>query len=260
MNVVFRLLAGLAVLLMVVGYGEWTTGAKLPVYSDMHAPARLSGELQDLPRSERFKEWYRRLPEYETAHKRLSDRGRGLLACGFGMLLALGWLRWMRRSRDIRRGWWLWVWGWWVFLWVLRVPLTIWYYSIRLDRFDYPTWGDSVMIGMFQDSVTWLIGCVLSSVVLAVLMIRRRLPSGIRPTLPSGGWDWVRSVVLWLWILVLLECVWSGVSDGDEGQVISCMAALPVLLWVLSAGPGEVVPAVDPVPQAGGDRGAVGSS
>lgn len=229
----------ISLFLIMAGVGFLIYSAKWPVYTDGDAPEHLSDQLSpsgDMKPGEmdaRFKEWFSHLRTYETPHKRLSDLGRGLCAAGFGMLLASGiWAlyhrrAWMRTARAVFFVWFT--------LWAARIPLSVWYYGLRQQRFDYPSWGDSIAIGIFNDWLTWIIGAVISSLVLVALLKGYKFSAEIRLLRPESIYGWVRATLFALWMVFLAMCVIYGIPGGDEGAVLSSIGASVVLLFFLSA-------------------------
>jgi len=165
-----RWLISISIVLILAGASLVIYATTLPVYTDAAAPERLSNELEAKPRETRFKEWYSRLRTYETPHKKLSDFGRGLCAAGAGLLLASGVWVLYHRSPRMRTTWAVLIL--WLALWAMRIPFSMWYHGVRQQRFDYPVWGDSIAIPVFSESLTWIVGALISSFVLALLLIR----------------------------------------------------------------------------------------
>ncbi len=223
----------LAAVILLGGFAIFFSGNSLPVYTDPKAPEELSHKLQDLPREERFSQWYQQLAQHETSRKRLTDLGRGLIALGLGISIGAIFLHWLPKTNGKRVG--VWIAAFWTILWAIKFPLTIWYYSVRQSRFDYPVWGDSIAIGVFQDCIAWVFGFIVFSILLAALMIRHRFPVSVALRLPAGGWGWLRTIGLWLWMILLAACILPAIGDGDEGMALSCTAAIPVILLALSA-------------------------
>lgn len=217
-----------SILLVLLGGVLWSKGHALPVYTDSNAPFRLSLELQELPRDHRFQEWYRRLSTYETPHKRLVDGGRGLIAAGIGLFLVLRMSLSLARLAPHQR--WRWFMGYWFFLWVVRVPLIVTYYNLREERFDYPTWGDSVMIPIMSEVIACVFGSVITIGLVWLAMRKRVWPSTLRWSKPEDWKGWFRLVMLLFWLGVLVMDVAAGIPDGHEGTVISELAAM-ALLW-----------------------------
>ncbi len=63
----------LAAVTLLSGVAVFFSGHSLPVYTDPGAPEELSRKLENLPREERFHQWYQQLEQYETSHKLLRD-------------------------------------------------------------------------------------------------------------------------------------------------------------------------------------------
>lgn len=202
----------------------------MPIYTDPQGPARISRELWNLPREVRFQQWHVRLHAIETEYKFRTDLGRGLMVAG----LAMWFVPWLWRFGGGSEAWLLFVW---LGLWLLRIPLTFWYYSVRQDRFEYPVWGDSVGIRIFTESISYVIGGVVTLLILLGLLAGRNLTESGEFQRPSSLWGWIRAIVLSLWIALLVWLVGESVWFGDEGAVISGVLAVPILLKVLSARP-----------------------
>ncbi|RYD20107.1 MAG: hypothetical protein EOP88_16370 [Verrucomicrobiaceae bacterium] len=223
-----------------------------PVYTDPEAPSRLSSELQELPRDQRFSEWSKRLATFETPHKRLRDLGYGLLALGGGILLAGVIARnHSRLSARMRPVFFLIAW---LLLWALPVPASFWYYTVRQARFDYPSWGDTIIIPMYTGAFACGFGCVVLGIVVLVLMIRHEFRASFRPRRPEGFVGWARAAFIVLWILLILQSVWYGVPDGDVGRVISGLGFVPLMLAVLCAVPCRKLPADSTTEETGTDQ------
>lgn len=100
---------------------------------------------------------------------------------------------------------------------------------------DYPVWADNTVIPMMGEFITWMV-CAAASLPLALaLMFRHQFVPSLRPRRPTGWLGWARAVILWLWIALNVLLVGVSIWDGDEGMVISCVGAMPLLLALLSA-------------------------
>lgn len=212
-------------------------GSSQPVYTDPDAPARLSLELADLPREQRFSQWHSELHRYETNHKRFTDLGRGFIALGIGVALANAVTSLYRhfegRSRTVFFA------IAWIALWALKIPFLTRYYTLRLERFDFPTWGDSIAIPISTETVFSVVCCVLTGGLAAVLMIHRSFDSDLILTRPTGTTQGIRAALMALWFTLLFICAASGVWYGNEGSVITCVAAYPLLLAITTAPPDD---------------------
>lgn len=231
-----RKLIALVALLLLTGLALLAYAETFPIYWDASAPEKLSDQLEKSlsPQSHsRFDQWYARLPLYESPHKKLSDWGRGLIAAGLGMTGACGILWLHHRLRG--HGGTIAILALWIALWLIRIPFSIWYYGVRQERFDYPIWGDSIGIPIYEESSAWILGAIISSIILGLLLLRHPLPPQIQFSKPGTPLAWIRSVFLILWLVVLGLAVITGIPDGDEGMVISCTGAFAIILIFLSA-------------------------
>ena len=108
---------------------------------------------------------------------------------------------------------------------------------------------------MYRDFGAWALGFIVLSPMIAILMIGHHFPKSVSLSKPVGIWGWFRMVTLWLWILLLMACILPAITDGDEGMVLSCTAAIPVIILALSASCHErkegLVPTARPTSNSG---------
>lgn len=219
--------------LLALGMTLWMVGVCFPVYSEPGIAERLSHELQKLPDETRTKVWYEQMRSYETPHKRLTDLGRGTMALSIGLLLAYAvWHFYNRHTGLVRLGVFVLAW---LSLWAIKIPFTAWFYFVRQARFDYPIWGDTTAIPVMGESIMWIVCAIVSLPVAFAFMFRHKFAPSLRPHQPSGWLQWARAIPLWLWLALTVWLVGESVWYGDEGMVISCAGAIPLLLVLLSA-------------------------
>lgn len=247
-----------AAALLLVGIILAGYAATLPVYTDSEAPRRICQELLDamessepgqkLSSEEASSQWHIRLHAFETPHKRLADLGVGLIGCGAGLLAAWSLLcRYQRHPEERRPRFLL---NAWYLCWAIRFPATPVYYLARLQREDYPAWADSIAIPVFSEWVTWLFGCLLTSLVLRQFLRERSLPASPRFVKPATARAWCRTGLIGLWIALLVFLAIINIPCGDAGAELACIPAALVLLIVLMA-PRVAVPETAPSPAAG---------
>jgi hypothetical protein len=237
----WQLLISAIPVLLGIGLASYATTFR--VYTDEDATQRIADELApklgadgriQSDTNTAYAEWFSRLHLYETPYKRLSDLGRGLCTAGMGFYLASRlWTRYrqspsFRTKRKLMLIWNL--------LWLVRIPLSIGYYTLRAFREDYPWWGDSIGGGIILDSISWIAGALVTSAILMWFLNKRRLPDEILISKPQSIWDWIRTVLLSSWILFLATCLEQGIPDGDEGVVLTSVIA-PVILVIVMAAP-----------------------
>ncbi|HJT31078.1 MAG TPA: hypothetical protein VJ783_03350 [Pirellulales bacterium] len=225
----------LAAAIGLVGIGLVFYSSTMPYYTDRAAPHRLADELQDVPREVRFRQWYARLPAYETSRKKLSDCGRGCLAASVGLLCAILVWHYYHLWRALRT--WPALLALWIGLWMIRVPLENWYYEVRAARHDYPWWGDSMAIPLAGSLIAIVAGAAVSTVLILLLIAGRRLPATLRFVKPASTAEWARAVFVMLWIGCLGWGILLGIPGGDESFVFPEIVAVVVLWVVLNARP-----------------------
>lgn len=258
-----RLASTLRLLLMAAGMALLFIAVCIPVYTEDGFPQRLADQLSK-DSSDQTAEWYAKVHAHETPHKSLSDLGRGLLSLGISLWLARQGLKgYDRLPIKYRKITFLVVW---MSLWAFRLPASGWYYSLRQDRWEYPIWADTIAIPIASESITWVVGALATAPLIWLFLFRRELPSQLTwpPTLPVGFSDWLRHLFLGLWMLLLVVLIVVGVPDGDEGAVIACGLALPMLYAVAQApaDPAFLAPktAADfrPLPDVPGSKSSLG--
>lgn len=136
----------------------------------------LSARLRDKPRDVRFREWYEERAKLDTPRKALNDAGAGLIT----LAATLAVLRLLTGFPlpDSRSPKWRWLFIA-VYLTALaaQVPSSFWYYGLRQSRFEYPTWGDSIIIGVFQTFMASAIFAVVGCLFWWPFLARSRFPS-----------------------------------------------------------------------------------
>jgi hypothetical protein len=198
--------------------------ATIPVYTDPDAPGRLSVELQ---RERRFDEWGCRLAGYETAHKKIYDWEQGLAALGVGGLLVVALLLARRRFSGARGK--LPLTAAWLLAWAAQVPCVCWFYYVGYQRFDYPTWGDSIAIPIFNSMLLTVLGALVTTPLLLALMLGRTDTGRLSFVRPASGLEWARTVFLVLWMALLVTMAAASVPGGDLTYILPGVLALPVL-------------------------------
>ncbi len=180
----------------------------------------LSQRLYDKPRAERWREWYDQTEALETPRKTLHDLGVGVSA----LALALAVLHFsfgfpLKQSRTPKKKWTFIA----VYLLALaaQVPASVYYLSHRQSRFEYPSWGDSIIIGLFQT----VFGCVVFAVIGSLLFLALLW----KATLPANLFVWSRSrpvastiitVIFGTLAALCVTVIPDPVQDGSVGGVI----------------------------------------
>ncbi len=226
----------LALLSVIAGVCLVAYANTLPLYTDWEARDQLSSNLRDLDRDTRFKEWYLQLSALETPHKKWADLGRGLAAAGLGLMALLALIAGYNRHAWIRKAGTLFLL--WFALWLVRIPLTYWFYQYRSLRGDYPSWGDTIIIPIASEVMSWVMGAFVFSFILMFLLSQHALPERLfHFPKPRSLWGWTRAVIISLWLMLNALLIYEGIPYGDEGTVFSCLVASAILAIILAANP-----------------------
>ena len=170
---------GLLIAIALTGCGMLSASLRYPWHTVSEQEiGNLSARLRDKPRDVRFREWYEERAKLDTPRKVLNDSGTGLLA----LAATLAVLRLLTGFplQDSRSPKWRWLFiASYLTALAVQVPSSFWYYGLRQSRFEYPTWGDSIIIGVFQTfmacAVLAVIGCLLWWPILAKSRVPARL-------------------------------------------------------------------------------------
>jgi len=192
----------------------------------------LSARLGDQPRDVRFREWYEERAKLDTPRKMLNDTGTGLLA----LAATLAVLRFLTGFplEDSRTPKWRW-------LFIIaylsalaaQIPSSFWYYGLRQSRFEYPTWGDSIIIGVFQTFMSCVVLAVVGCLFWWPFLAKSRFPS----TLFAWPGNQIRfNVIVSLgfgaFTVLCLAAVPSEVQDGNLGGILIALVLAYLFLSV----------------------------
>ena len=196
-----------------------------------NALSELSVRLESKPLEERSREWYVERRKLETPRKMLSDTGTGLIALAsiLGLLrLSTGFP--LRDSHTPKRRWQFIA----IYLFALaiQVPDSFWYFRHRLTRFDYPAWGDTIFIGIFQT----FMGCVIFAVIGCLFwwpfLVKSRFPATLF-TWPSHQ-PWFNTIVTICTGGLTLICLDASIDEARDGNIGGVWIAVVMIYLFLS--------------------------
>lgn len=228
-----------AALLALIGATLMGSALTLPIYTDPHAPARLSAELQP----GQLAEWYTQLATYETPRKSRFNWGLGVFSLGIALAASLGLMRLFLHHPKFRNIETFFIA--WSVLWLLRFPATIFFYGLRQSWFEYPTWSDAIGIVILREFSAWIVGALVTSVFLIAFVLGRQLPEKLVWVRPTRFLEWIRFGVLELWILLLALIIAGSIPVGDIGAILSGVPAIALLLLLIAA-PTKTTPVPRP--------------
>ena len=180
----------------------------------------LSARLADKPRDVRWHEWYEERPKLDSPRKVLNDTGTGLVA--LAAVLAILRLFSGFPLPDARAPKWRW-------LFILtyltalaaQVPSSFWYYGLRQSRFEYPTWGDSIIIGLAQTFRVCVVFAVVGCLLWWPFLAKVRFPAPLYAWPPDQKrFNLIVSLGIGAFTALCLTTIPSEVQNGNPGGVL----------------------------------------
>jgi hypothetical protein len=221
----------------------------------------ISAALADKPRDVRFREWHEETKRRETPRKTLHDVGVGLMSLAVVLGLLYGFTGFPSPHTTAPKSKWRFI-ALYLGALAVQVPAAFYYYAQRQDRFEYPPWGDSIIIGIFQT----VLACAFLAVAGTVLW----LPFLWRSKFPARLFAWpvgqtrFNAVVTTGCIVFVALCLFGvvfAILDGSIGGVVTG-TVLAYLFLVMRAGlvgyhAGTTTGSAPPAePDATGDTGS----
>ncbi|MCL1910168.1 MAG: hypothetical protein FWG05_04450 [Kiritimatiellaeota bacterium] len=207
---------------------DWYTVPKEKLFN-------LSNRLHDFPREERFEQWYVERTKLETPRKFMVDCGTGFATLSVVLALLFATTRFPLRKAGTPRRKWMFILIY-IMSVVIQTPLSCFFHDTRLRRFEYPVWGDSILIPIFQ---TFTLSVVLGIIGLLFFLFALAFAE-----FPAPLWNWsskrkIRSLIVTLIfgapVALFLVLLRDGVRFGGWGEII-LFAMLVYLFLSLRAG------------------------
>lgn len=209
----------LCILFFILGLGLWVYSLTLPYYTDQKAVEELRLNSYNLNRED----YYHQEAQLRTNKTTWMDLGAGItIATGTILLFLLvtktKTIADFKNLRTLSK-----------FtaftcantLWLLLIPGTIWYYSFRGARGDFPPFADSIGLPIMGNIAILLLLVIPLNIFLVLTTLKTNLPTKlfIKPTL------YTKSTIAWevffsFWLLINLICLVFFVIDGDHISII----------------------------------------
>ena len=230
MKKIFITLSLVALCLLVVGFDVRNQGMDYPVYTDSDVASKILDKVKDFTHVEQVAAWHAGLELYETPHKKLVSRGESLIALGLGLLFAVFIQLFFKQKRGVNMISFM---GLWVIICLVKIPLIIRYYVLRMERFDYHPSADSVLIPIVNEVFLVVIGLFVSMIVIYFVTKKHELSQsvGIKKVNPT------RLMLLSLWLLLLGVFVVLNFQDAALGSILASVMAIPMVYQMMVAAP-----------------------
>lgn len=223
-------------LCLATGVGFYVWGYRYPWFNVPEDEVwDLSSRLEGKPHDQRFREWYLERKKLETPRKSIQDAGQGLVA--LSLILAILRISSGFPLEDAISPRWRWLFiATYLAALAVQFPASIFYYVQRQARHDYPTWGDSIVIGIAQSSLTAMFYAAVGCVLWLPFLAKVRFPAPLFAW-PSNQTRFNMIVTIGCGLFTAL-CLWMTpyyVIDGNVGPIIMTVV-LAYLFLSLRAG------------------------
>ena len=103
------------------------------------------------------------------------------------------------------------------FIWLLLIPGTIWYYTFRGMRGDYPPFADSLGIPIMQSIPVFIIAVLPLNLFIYLTTLKSNFPTKLFQVREVYNWKGIATEIFWgFWILLNLLIFFSTIKDGDH--------------------------------------------
>ena len=224
---------GLLIAIALTGCGMLSASLRYPWHTVSEQEiGNLSARLRDKPRDVRFREWYEERAKLDIPRKVLNDSGTGLLA----LAATLAVLRLLTGFplQDSRSPKWRWLFiASYLTALAVQVPSSFWYYGLRQSRFEYPTWGDSIIIGVFQTFMACAVFAVIGCLLWWPFLAKSRFPARLF-VWPENQirFNVIVSLGFGTFTALCLIAVPSEVRDGNLGGILMALVLAYLFLSV----------------------------
>lgn len=226
----------LVVLCLATGAGLYLWGYRYPWFNVPEEEVwALSSRLESNPRDQRFREWYIEREKLETPRKSIQDTGQGLVALSLIMAILRITAGFPLKDAKSPRWRWLFIVTYLAAL-VVQFPASIFYYGQRQARHDYPTWGDSIVIGIAQSALTAMFFAAVGCLLWWPFLAKARFPAPLY-VWPSNQtrFNVIVSIGCGIFTALCLAMIPDNVLDGNVGPIIMTVV-LAYLFMSLRAG------------------------
>ena len=223
-----------------IGLSLWCYSLHLRYYtSDKKRDALDMNAFKNLADSERAKEtYYREIEKIRTNKATLEDIGSGIAIC-FGTLIVLSFVFKINRIFDVLRlrspgKTAIFILA--ITFFLARIPATIWYYTRRAIRGDYPSWADSIAIPIYEETLATFVALFLLILFLIITTFRKEYPTMIFVKPVAFYWKTITNEIIWGIILAL--CIlntFGSITAGDQLSIPINLFFI-YLVFVLRAG------------------------
>jgi hypothetical protein len=214
-------------LVMLIGIGMFTYSLFMPYYTDPNAKAKLDNSTQEIDFSGenylKYKEnYYAEIAKIKTNKILLMDLGAGIAIASITILLFL-YKQQVKTIADFnalqsmnKNAIYIYA----NIIWLALIPGTIWYYTFRAMRGDYPWFADSIGIPLMQSIPVFVMGLVPLNMFIFLTTLKSKLPAKLIESNTKYSWKEILNELFWGFFIVLNCLILIGfVMNGDHVSI-----------------------------------------
>ncbi len=194
---------------------------KMPSYTNLAAKKALDDKTQLYQiRDQNFHEnYYRKINELKTCRNTYMDWGSGIAIASSTLLAILLYKKpkTFESLKLIKTPSKRWIFALSNVFWLLTIPGTMWYYTFRAERGDYPWFADSIAIPIFYQIIATSISLIFVNLFIWATSYNGIFPSALLLLISLKDKKMIAWDVFWaFWLLVSLWLLANSIIDGDH--------------------------------------------
>ena len=212
------------IIITIIGLGIFIYSLSIPYFTDLKAKEKLENRNSEMSSStENYqdykKNYYVEIEKIKTNKISLMDIGTGIVITTITILVFL-YIQKIEKIKDFSklktmRLSSIYIYG--NLIWLLLIPGTIWYYSFRGMREDYPAFADSIGIPIMQTIPVLLLAILPLNLFFYLTTLKSDFPAKLFEIREEYNWSGILTEIFWgFWILLNSLILIALIVDGDH--------------------------------------------
>ena len=209
---------------MIIGIGLFTYSLFIPYYTDLNVKAKLENRNEEMDFSGenfiKYKEnYYAEIEKIKTNKISLMDIGAGIVIASITILIFfykqnIETISDFKKLKSMNKNS-IYIYA--NLIWLILIPGTIWYYTFRGMREDYPWFADSIGIPLMQSIPVFVIALLPLNLFIFVTTLKSKFPTKLIESRTEYNWKEILNEIFWgFWILLNLLILIAFIIDGDH--------------------------------------------
>ena len=212
------------IFIMLIGIGMFTYSLFIPYFTDLNAKAKLENRNDKMDFSgenyRKYKEnYYAEIEKIKTNKISLMDIGAGIVIASITILIFLykqkiEIIEDFKKLKSMNKNS-IYIYA--NLIWLILIPGTIWYYTFRGMREDYPWFADSIGIPLMQSIPVFVIAILPLNLFIFLTTLKSKFPAKLIESRTEYNWRGILNEMFWgFWILLNLLILIAFIMDGDH--------------------------------------------